>query len=189
MSQKATLTLERIKQDIIYSIKHPLDEKKNDYIKGEVFVVISLFCVLIICAFLRSFLPVFAYFSALLVYGIIEATVLSIRRHRKVKQIHMDGYEIATETLSHTEKEQYYISGGKYHRGRTVINYTLHFENGKPWRISKRICVWSKERMLSNWYVYTNAHRDDTFIIVTEKETGKIVMAYSQNWVDAAHML
>lgn len=189
MSQKTTLTFERIKQDIIYSITHPLDEKKNDYIKGEVFVLIGLFGVIIICAFIRSMWPMFACLIALLVYGITEAIVLSIRRHRKVKKIHMDGYEIATETLSHTEKEQYYISGGKYHRGKTVINYTLHFENDKPWRIPKRICVWSKERMLSDWYVYTNAHRGDTFIIVTKKETGEIVMAYPQAWVSADQIL
>ncbi len=193
MSQKETLTLERIREDIIYSIKHPLEETKDDYKKGNIIAGIvsgiAMAGVFITAFLLRYPWIIYGFFIALLAWVVIESIVLSVRRHLKVKQINTDDYEIATEKLSHVEKEQYYIKGTRHSPGRTVINYTLHFENDKPWRIPGRICVWSKERMLSDWYVYENAHRGDTFVTVTERETGKIVMAYSLEWVNAEKLL
>ena len=193
MEEREKLTPERIRQDIIYSIKHPLDEKKDDYKKGKIIAGIvfgiAMAGVLIIAFLQWNPWIIYGFFIVLIAFGITEAIVLSVRRHRKVKRICMDGYEFAVEKLSHVEKEQYYIKATRYSSGRTVINYTLHFENDKPWRIPERICVWSRERMLSDWYVYENAHRGDSFVTVTEKETGEIVMAYSLEWVDAKKLL
>jgi len=179
------LTPKQIEHDIADSFKYPKKMTKAEYAKLSLASIIAA-----VLLFAVYFLPqvdldtsmritlyvILAVFAACLITAVCE---LLLRRHRR-KNVRMDDYEVTTETISHTEEESYRQTGGTSvaRHSETVTNYTLYFENGKSWRITAMNFTWSAEWQMSDFSLYNSTDRGDTFIVVSEKRTGNIAVAY-----------
>ena len=60
----------------------------------------------------------------------------------------------------------------------------MFFDNGKTWNIPKNNYAWSGEFPMSDDFIYKNTHFGDIFWTVTEKNTGKIVVAYPAEYFE-----
>lgn len=69
-------------------------------------------------------------------------------------------------------------STGSFKRRRRIDNYRICFENGTVWRVPKKLYRWSERNRMDDRDICASVHRDDTMIVVTEKRSGKIVVAY-----------
>lgn len=114
---------------------------------------------------------------AMLVFLLIAFIYSRYRLKRSIRDVSINDYTVTTDTVSHTEQEKYVNKNGRC--GRVVCNYNLYFQNGKAWRIPKDNYLWSEERPMSDLAIFDSAHCGDTFVVVAEKDSGRIIVAYS----------
>jgi len=186
-----SITTKQIEQDIINSLNYPKNMTKAEYENPTRYIVGAVLTILFVAS-LMYFLPRLDGLSALLVIlGIMLAMVLIIvivvvsaillRKHEQ-NNVRMDNYEVSTEVMSHVEIETYEQRESSrrsiVRRYITITNCTLHFENGKSWRIPKKIYTWSEYLQMSDESLCASSDCGDTFIVVTEKRSGNIAMAY-----------
>ncbi len=184
MPKKKTelITSKQIEQDIVNSLNYHKKMTKAEYQKLTIPCII-IAALLFVSVYLLPQLGIetpmkIALYVILAVFGACMITAVGqilLRRHRQ-KNVHMEDYEVTTEIVSHTEEESYNETSGWCRE--TVTNYTLYFESGKSWRIPEMNYKWSAELQMSNFSVYNSTNRGDTFIVVTEKRSGNIAMAY-----------
>lgn len=146
----------------------------------EIAVVIAIVAVLLLTTYLFPLQFVVGLWAAIFI-GLIWAYVLVFRKHRD-KPVSMDNYAVTTERLLNTD-EDHHTEIPKYRNKfclyRTQVDiYTLHFENGKEFRLPRDNYTWSREIPMSDATICRLAHRGDTFIVATEKSTGKIAAVY-----------
>ena len=110
---------------------------------------------------------------------IIVGVSYKLRTHYRVKNVSICDYNITREVVHSIHEEHYKTSGGKYRRSVTVHNYAVRFENGAEWRVPQEVYAWSERLRMSGRGVHESTHRGDTMLIVTDKRTDKIVMAYN----------
>ena len=174
MQKRETVTKEQIKQDIIQSIKKPPHESKVANKRWTFFAI-----VIAVLALILEYVYPKAILGGLLILliSIIPCSVIShFQIKHRIKAISMDDYEIKTDVISHTESEHYKTEAP---RGRKrVSNYTLYFESGAYWCIPPEIYCWSERKRSSARGVHQTAHCGDVFIVVLNKNTGEIAMAY-----------
>ena len=108
-----------------------------------------------------------------IVMGIAEYLLLL----RKRKNISMDDYEITSEPMSHKWNEVYSKRVARRRR-KSINSFFMRFENDKIWIIPENNYEWTTEGGMSDYYIFQNSHREDTFIVVRSKQTGEIAMAY-----------
>lgn len=177
MKKKLIVTSVEIEKDIINALKKPAEKSKKDSKKGTIPVLLCM-CIVFVIEF---FYPLFIlwFLLACMVIAIGVRIFGYCRLKIRIKKVSFNDYQITTEIV-HSKKEEHYIvvSGGKWKRSHPVDNYTLRFENGQSWRISKDNYLWSEEYPMSDGVIYQNTHRGDTMIVVTKKKTEEIVMAY-----------
>lgn len=183
MSTKEIVTLKEIEHDIKNSLKTSQEIPESSYRKwaipggiwGVLMAILSIFQLKI--ALLGLFIVIIVAVFAI----IIEALVLKHKR----KSFCIDDYEVAIAALSHTEEEHYKQSRGvRVRRGRKVNNYTLWFENKRSWRVPKHNYTWSKEHEMSDLAIFQSSHRGDIFIVVINKISCNIVMAYNTEFFE-----
>lgn len=176
MIKKQTFTNADIENDIRNSLKYHKEFSKSEYTKLKVCAFIGAL-ILIVVEFIE---PKFIlwFLLAYLVISIVTVIFTFANKKHKQNRVSINNYTISLETVSHTKYEEYVQVYYKHH-ARTVVICSISFENGKIWLIPKDNYLWSEELKMSNFAIYNSSHRGDRFIVVTNNETGKIVMAYN----------
>ena len=189
MSKKQILTNVEIEKDIVNALENPPYESEDSYQKRQTPKFIIL-CVLIIInialaypIFLLWETPTLVLFSLLisLIVFFVSWGVFSIfcriRRRCQIKRVSISDYDITTEVVHSIFEEHYTARRGRYYTAQ-IDNYGIRFENQKEWRIPPRNYLWSEFLRMYDSQIYAATHREDTVVVVTDKRTGEIVMAY-----------
>ncbi|MBQ8350479.1 MAG: hypothetical protein IJY20_00340 [Clostridia bacterium] len=178
MPKKETVTQAELLHDIKSNLRQGKELTEEQYRK-ERFLLLLVALAAAILSFIRPELVLYTVLSLLAFVLLLLPAHFLILRH-KLSRISIDDYEIQTAILSDKAEEHYQQKTGKHHY-KNVSNYDLRFEGGKRWRIPRRIFSWSKERPLSDSFLYGHVHRGDEFFLALHKETGEIAMAYPAN--------
>lgn len=180
--KKALLTKENIEQDIIASIKSPKRITNNVRIKHYVFALIVFFAVVIVGYLYLNELT-YSREIALVFIAVISLLWLMFR-YIRTKNVSADDYLIGRDTVSHIheEKYQYHPRGAIVSREKTIR--TIHFESGASWCIPKEAYLWSAEFTMSDVSVFDSTHKGNSFITVSDKNSGEVVVAYNENFFD-----
>ena len=186
--KKEILTNDNIVFDIKHSLKKPAKMSGGTY---KILSTISAIIVVIFCVaelYLLNtqsidpkiaglvFLPACILFISL---GILEYLILVIKRIN----VRLENYEVVSEVLSHKTEDKHREWVNK-HCKKDVSVFTLYFENKKSIRIPEMNYTWSPIRQMSDFSLFNISHRGDEFIIVLNKKTGKIVMAYPAKYFE-----
>ena len=185
MANKHFLTNTEIEKDIITALKNPLKESEASNRKYTI-VAIIIAILLIVIEFIY---PIFIlyFFLALIPFIALYSIFEHVRLKNRVKNITINNYDITVETVHSITEEHYRAETGgstRHRRTEQVDNYIVRFENGKDWRIPKELYNWDERLRRQDLGVYNTTHRGDTMIVVTEKNTGKIVVAYSAEYFE-----
>ena len=180
MAQTQTLTNTEIEKDIISSLKNPPKMSKAAYQKINIpALVIVCIAVVVECIYpalimwLLSFLIIFIVGYAIFCYWSFK---------NKIKKVTLDDYDITSEIVRCISEEHYRAKRpGKYSGSEQINYYVICFENGKSWRVPKELYNWNERLRCQDLGVYNTTHRGDTMIVVAEKNTGKIAVAYNTN--------
>jgi len=173
--KKETITTEQIKQDILRGFKTPKEMSESQHVKWTVIALITGILLLVIEYFYPSVMIGFLVCVIVMVPLVLAGSAISAWCRKK--RFSMNDYEITTEKLAYKNEEHFHAR--KTRRTMRVIdNYNLYFACGKEWRIPDKNYLWSMDYQLSDRYIYDNAHRDDMFIVVANKKTGQIAVAY-----------
>lgn len=178
---KVKLTKTEIEKDIIYALKHPADRTKKKYRILRLIGIAVGIAFGILAACFRDYAGgiLFAVFFLALIGGL----VYRIHRNHLIKNVSIYDYDIRTSFVKHTYYDHYRKRVGK-HSFRMVDVYVIVFEKDKEWSIPKEAYLWSETNLMSDITVYETAERGDTMIIVTERKSGKIVMAYNEKYFE-----
>ena len=178
MIEKYKLSISEIEKDIISSIKYHPDESRRSY---NIWRIIAVIIALIMAVFT-------VVNPRLIIWMVIAAVVLTIvsiiaeiiMAHLRIKNVSVSDYEIKCDSVSHKSDETYRKRYSQYN-SRTINNYTICFTDSGEWRVPKQNYLWLGEYSKSDFSVFENTHRDDGYIVVVNKSTGKIAVAYSLN--------
>ncbi|MBQ9783750.1 MAG: hypothetical protein IJW44_04450 [Clostridia bacterium] len=184
MAKREVFTLKEVERDIVYSMKHAPEMSESSYKR-----------MLVPCAILGGILGVFSVFQpkigliVLLVFVlafILSCVLGGLKKRHRIKSVRMEDYQLEVVPLSHKEEEHYRQrrGGARVRRSKQIDNYTLHFENGKSLRLPKDNYCWSRERPMSDHALYQCVYRGSECILVTHKESGRIVMAYPAEYFE-----
>ena len=180
MAKKEIFTTEQIEQDIINALKMPADKSDEHYqMTSIISTILSILAILI-----------GIFYPTVLLWGIIALIVLPIiwfiisrfRLRHGIKKVSIDDYEVTEAVVSHTKEEEFVVR--YYKHSKTILVYTIYFENGKKWDIPKDNYLWCVERPMSDFAIFQTAHRGDLFTVVSRKENGEIVMAYDTEFFE-----
>lgn len=178
MTKREVFTLKEVEYDISYSLKNAPERSESSYKK----LLIPCGVLGVLLAILSIFQPKIGLIGLLILAIVAIVSVifeLLFSKHR-VKSVSIDDYEIDTAILSYAEEEHYkqIRAGVNIRHSRKINNYTLHFENGKSFRLPKDNYAWSKERSMSDFAIFHSSHRGDLFIVAVKKDSFEIAMAY-----------
>ena len=187
MAKKQILTNENIRNDIKNALKHPTTLSHAEYRK-------SMFPLLVFSAIMLIAIVLFQnYYKVVLGIGVAFIAVYLVvdyfRKQKSINNVSIENYEIKAECVSFV-KEEIYSTDHKIHLSPTVKKihtaqiYIMFFDNGKTWNIPKNNYAWSGEFPMSDDFIYKNTHFGDIFWTVTEKNTGKIVVAYPTEYFE-----
>ena len=187
MPKKETFTDVEILEDIKNEIKDPKRLSEIEYQKSSLpsfLVVIALIVAVIICA-VWEVCEIFLSIPLLIAYIVF----IKLRVLYKAKKVRIENYEVTTATLLNTVDESHWEERashyGSYRTRREWISYyVLRFEEFGYWVIPTTNYYWSKELRMQDGYIYENSHRGDEFIIVIEKKTKRIVVAYHTDYFE-----
>ena len=177
MTKKQILTNAEIEKDIITALKNPPKQSEVSYKKSTLIAII----IAILLVILEFIYPTFILWlvPALVAFFVVYSIFNRVRLKYRIKNVTLNNYDITKETVHGTMEEHYKAErGGKIRRTEQIDNYAICFENGKNWRLPKELYSWTEEFRVSDWGIYQGAHREDVFIVVTNKHTNEIVVAY-----------
>ena len=187
MAKKQILTDEAIRNDIKNAFKHPANLSHAEHHK-------SMFPLLVFSTIMLIAIVLFQnYYKVVLGIGLAFIVVYLVvdyfRKQKSINNASIENYEIKAECVSFV-KEEIYSTDHKIHLSPTVKKihtaqiYIMFFDNGKTWNIPKNNYEWSGEFPMSDDFIYKNTHFGDIFWTVTEKNTGKIVVAYPTEYFE-----
>ena len=179
MANKHILTDAEIEQDIISALKNPPKESEASY-KGWTIPCIIIALLLVIIEFVY---PIFILWVllALIVFLIGGSIVCRLRLKNQIKNVKINDYVLTTETVHSISEEHYKAETGgtvRHRRTEQIDNYIIRFESGKVWRVPKELYCWNERLRMHDGGIFNATHRGDTMIVVTARNTGKIVVAY-----------
>ena len=187
MAKKQILTNENIRNDIKNALKHPATLSHAEHRKSMfplfVFSAIMLIAIVLFQNYYKVVLGIGVAFIA--VYLVVDY----FRKQKSINNVSIENYEIKAECVSFV-KEEIYSTDHKIHLSPTVKKihtaqiYIMFFDNGNTWNIPKNNYAWSGEFPMSDDFIYKNTHFGDIFWTVTEKNTGKIVVAYPTEYFE-----
>ena len=175
ITTKHTLTNAEIEKDIINALKNPPEMSKSSNGKWMIVAIIALVPLILIELI----------YPALLIWAVLAAAVLLIvcliLHRRRIEKVSIDDFEITREVVHSTREEHYRGERGRIRlHGRAIISvYVVRFESGKCWRMPKKHYAQNPDLQRSDFALYNETHRGDTFITVAKKSTGEIIMAYN----------
>ena len=187
MAKKQILTNENIRNDIKNALKHPATLSHAEHRQ-------SMFPLLVFSAIMLIAIVLFQnYYKVVLGIGVAFIVVYLLvdyfRKQKSINNVSIENYEIKAECVSFV-KEEIYSTDHKIHLSPTVKKihtaqiYIMFFDNGKTWSIPKNNYALSGEFPMSDDFIYKNTHFGDIFWTVTEKNTGKIVLAYPSEYFE-----
>ena len=187
MAKKQILTNENIRNDIKNALKHPATLSHAEHRK-------SMFPLFVFSAIMLIAIVLFQnYYKVVLGIGLAFVVVYLVvdyfRKQKSINNVSIENYEIKAECVSFV-KEEIYSTDHKIHLSPTVKKihtaqiYIMFFDNGNTWNIPKNNYAWSGEFPMSDDFIYKNTHFGDIFWTVTEKNTGKIVVAYPTEYFE-----
>ena len=182
MPKKERITAKEIEADIRYTLRNPPDITESEYNRQTLpAILIAIF----LCALELIFPMQLLWLLCGCIVAICAAAITALLKLRiRQKKFSLDNYCISTERMDTKEAESFFVKGSKYSSGKTVYNYVLHFANGKSWRIPNNNYTWSGELPMSEHTVYHSANHGDAFVVVAERKTGKIVVAYHTDFFE-----
>lgn len=179
MPKKERITDAEIIKDIQNVIKEPKRESEIEYQRSTLsatLLAIAMIVAMIVCAVWAPWV-----IPMLIQLLIVYCVFINLRIRHKVKKVRIENYEVTTATLLHSVDESHWEEEvsrqGSRHRV-WVSYYVLRFEEFGYWLIPKDNYLWSGELPMGDGYIYENSHRGDKFIVVIEKKTKRVVMAY-----------
>ncbi len=186
MAKKQILTNAEIKKDIVSALKNPPKEAEASY-KRSTLACIIIAVLLVVIALID---PIFIlwFLLALIVFIIGISIFHHFRLKNQIKNVMINDYDITAEIVHSIAEEHYRAEiggsvaeiGGSVKRRRTeqINNYIIRFESRKVWRVPKELYSWNERLRMHDVGIFNSTHRGDTMIVVTEKNSGKIVVAY-----------
>ena len=183
MAKKLIFTDSEIEKDIISAIKRPADRSQNKGRKRWLFDVGALVVLFVLGVVYPKLY--FLIFIAILLIMVVGSILFFIHRKKTIKKVSIDDYYLTYEIV-HSIDEEHYVKGryNRYERYEEIDIYTLRFDSGKVWNISKDNYLWSEERPMSDFAIFQSAHRGDRFIVVSGKDTHKVAMAYDTEFFE-----
>ncbi len=178
MAKRQILTNAEIEKDIIAALKKPPNLSKASYKKSTIpGFIIAVF--LVVIEFIN---PIIILWLLLAMIPILISNIIfnHFRLKHQIQNVTINNYDITTEIVHSTAEEHYKAvrSTGRWRHTEQVDNYNVRFENGKIWHIPKELYAWDERLRNQDLGIYRIAHRGDNMIVVTEKDKGKIVIAY-----------
>ena len=187
MAKKQILTNENIRTDIKSLLKHPATLSYEEHHKSIFpFLVFSAIMLIAIVLFQNYYKVVLSIGLAFIVAYLIVDYFL---KQKSINNVSIENYEIKPECVSYV-KEEIYNTDRKIHLSPTVKKihtakvYIMFFDNGKTWNIPKNNYAWSGECPMSDRTLYQTTHRGDVFWVVTQKDTGEVVVAYPTHFFE-----
>jgi len=178
MSKKQLLTNSEIEKDIIAALKNPpgVSEKSNrKWAIPAAVIAVALIVPTVINPKIGCLIGL-AVLALLIIVGVANR----LRTQYRLKKVAIYDYNITCAVVHSIHGEHYKASGGgKYRRSVNVHNYAVRFENDTEWRVPQEVYAWSDRLCMSGRGVYESTHRGDTMLVVTDKRTDKIIMAYN----------
>ena len=180
MVKKHILTNTEIEKDIITALKNPPKESEASNKKSTIIAII----IAVLLVVIEFIYPIFIiwFLLALMTFLIVYSIFNHIRLKNRIKNVTINNYYVTTEIVHSITEEHYRTETGgsiRHRRTEQVNNYIVRFETGKDWRIPKELYNWDERLRWQDMGVYNTTHRGDTMIVVTEKNTDKIVVAYN----------
>lgn len=179
--EKETVTLAAVKADIAVFLKHRPEMTAAKYLAATLpcFAVAATLFVLAFVFPAQALLFWLGLLGFILLYG----AVFLLWERRRLKNIRSEDYAVTRAVLSSKEGENYKQMRGRHFLSRrTAVRYLLHFEGGATWDIPDKLYPWSTENRTGSYFIYENAHRGAAYILVTEKKTGRVAVAYPEEF-------
>lgn len=178
MPAKERLTKKEIEIDIRNNLKAPKEVTEAEWKKTE--AIGWALCALIVILFFVDYrVALWAFF----LIASLELLLLAVRfcvQRRKSHTARIEDYEIVKKPLSHIRLEKY---ERRERRSKSTVMRTIEirflcFEGYPDYQLPKENYRWSREYVLSNFFIYENAHRGEEFILAVRRSTGEIAVAY-----------
>ena len=179
--KKETVTPAAVKADIAVFLKHRPEMPAAKYLAATL-PCLAVAATLFVLAFVFP-AQALLFWLGLLGFILLYGTAFLLWERRRLKSICLEDYEVIRAVLSSKEGENYKQMRGRHFLSRrTVVRYLLHFEGGATWDIPDKLYPWSTENKTGSYFIYENAHRGDGYILVTEKQTGRVAVAYPEEY-------
>ena len=180
MVKKHILTNTEIEKDIITALKNPPKESEASNKKSTIIAII----IAVLLVVIEFIYPIFIiwFLLALITFLIVYSIFNHIRLKNRIKNVTIDNYYMTTEIVHSITEEHYRTETGgsiRHRHTEQVNNYIVRFEKGKSWRVPKELYNWDEKLRRQDLGVYNTTYRGDTMIVVTEKSTGAIIVAYN----------
>ncbi len=187
MAKKQILTDAEIEKDIIHALKKTPKESEKSYKRWKAPCII-----IAVLLFVMHFIyPKFMiwFWLALLVFCVIGSIFCHFRLRNKIKNVNINDYIITTEIVhsvdeEHYEAVKYRRTGARRREQIDNYNYIIRFESGKSWHVPKELYGWHERLRMRDAGIFNSTHRGDTMIVLTEKRSDKIVVAYNTEIFD-----
>lgn len=185
MAKKQTLTNAEIEKDIISALQNPPKESEVSYKRWTVpCLIITLLLVVI-----EFIYPIFIiwFLLALIALTVASCVFHHFRLKNQIKNIKINDYDITAEIVHSISEEHYRAESGssvRHRRTEQIDNYIIYFESGKVWRVPKKLYCWDVRLRMHDFDIFNSTHRGDTMIVVTEKNSDKIAVAYNTEIFD-----
>ncbi len=180
MPAKERLTKKEIEIDIKNSLKTPKEITEAKYKKET--VIGTVFFILMLVLFFVNYRIALWVLLALFPIGLAVLVGEYLVRRRQSLSVRIEDYEIVKKPLSHVRLEKYERrerSGSRRMSTlRTVEIRFLCFEGYPDYQLPEENYRWSREYLLSDRFIYENAHRGEEFILAVNRSTGEIAAAY-----------
>ncbi len=185
MAKKHILTDAEIEKDIIHALKNPPKESEKSYKRWKAPCIIIAVLLFVMCFIYLKF--IIWFWLALLVVCVTGSIFCYFRLRNKTKNININDYIISTEIVHSVDEEHYeavkYRRTGARRREQTD-NYIIRFESGKSWHVPKELYGWDERLRMRDGRIFNSTHRGDAMIVLTEKRSDKIVVAYNTEIFD-----
>ncbi len=184
MPAKERLTKKEIEIDIKRNLKAPKEMTEDTYKKWSA-IGYALAIPIVVLFFVNYRIALWAFFSL----AALEILLLVARfsgKRRQSRTATIEDYEITVAPLLHSKAERYAQKEWSRKRRvtRRIENYFLAFEGRDLYQIPEENYRWSREYVLSDFFIFQNAHRGDAFILAIRKETGEIAAVYPTAFFD-----
>ena len=185
MVKKQILRNVEIEKDIINALKNPPRELEASYKKWTLPCII----IAVLLVVIEFIYPIFILWSllALIVFLIGSSIFYHFRLKARIKSVRINDYYITAEIVHSISEEHYRAETGgsvRHRRTEQVDNYIVRLENGKVWRVPKELYCWNERLRMHDVGVFNSTHRGDTMMVVTEKRSDKIIVAYNTEIFD-----